>query len=214
MRKVFLILLISLTLLSCWKNNISEKEETFIEVESQNILALGDSITAWYNLDYEESYPVQLENILEKKWYNYKIINAWVSWDTSKNLLSRINLYTEKYDVVLLNIWWNDWLRSLSLVDLKRNILEIIDNFPESKIVLFSIDLPSNYSKDYREKLKQVYREVSEEKKVYFYWLFFEWVDYNKHFLNDQIHPNKEWYEIISENISEYLLKNNIIKND
>ena len=42
--------------------------------------------------------------------------------------------------------------------------------------------------------------------KSIFYWLFFEWVNYNTDFLSDRIHPNKNWHKIISENIYKYLL--------
>jgi len=213
MKKILIIIISIFLLFSCWENKLEEK----IDIETKKeykILALWDSLTAWYNLDISESYPAQLENILIENWYNYEVINAWVSWDTSKNLLSRINLYNEKYDIVLLNIWWNDWLRSLNLDDLKLNIQKIIDIFSESKIVLFSIDMPVNYWDKYRKQLKEVYKELSEENEIYFYWLFFKGIDYNTHFLWDRIHPNKKWYEIISKNIYSYLLKNNLIKND
>lgn len=214
MKKILLIISIIFILFSCSDDNLNNKEITLDENNSYKILALWDSLTAWYNLEYEDSYPIQLQSILEEKWFSYEVINAWVSWDTSKNLLSRINLYNEDYDIVLLNIWWNDWLRSLSTEDLKENILTIVDNFSDSKIVLFSIDLPFNYPSLYRNKLKKVYEGVSKQRDIYYYWLFFEWLNYNDHFLGDGLHPNKEWYRIIAENISEYLLKNNIIKND
>ena len=64
-----------------------------------------------------------IEDLLEEKWYNYKVINAWVSWDTSKNLVWRLRLYEDSYDTILLTIWGNDWLRSLSTEALKENIL-------------------------------------------------------------------------------------------
>jgi len=215
MKKIILTILTLFLLISCNEKEIVEEEnQTITNIEKYNILALWDSLTAWYNLEYSDSYPSQLENKLEEKNYNYKVINAWVSWDTSKNLLSRIDLYTGNYEIILLNIGWNDWLRSLSTNDLKENITTIINKFPESKIVLFSIDIPWNYSLLYRNKLKNVYKEISEEKEIYYYWLFFEWLDYSKHFLNDKIHPNKEWYKIISENIIEYLIENKLIKND
>lgn len=214
--KIIWIISLFFLLVSCWNTSIQSQtnEEIKPQEKEYKILALWDSLTAWYWLDYEDSYPFVLWNKLKENWYNYEVINAWVSWDTSKNLLSRINLYTEKYDVILLNIWWNDWLRSLNSDDLKENIISIINFFPDSEIVLFSIDLPFNYSSSYRNEIKKVYEDINNELDVNFYWLFFEWLDYNTHFLSDQIHPNKKWYEIISENIFKYLLKNNIIQND
>lgn len=230
MKKIIIIISMIFILLSC-----TDKEKVVIDEMTQeetqeinqeinkeinkesinyNILALWDSLTAWYSLEYEDSYPIQLQTLLQKKWYNYKVINAWVSWDTTKNVLARIDLYKEEYDIILLNVWWNDGLRSLDTQESKENILKIIDNFPDSEIVLFSIDLPWNYSVSYRNKIKKVYVDIDEQRDVYFYGLFFEWLDYNTHFLSDWIHPNKEWYKIIAENISDYLLQNNIIKND
>ena len=214
MKKTILTIISLFLLASCWNEEISEKTQVLETKKDFKILALWDSLTAWYNLDINESYPVQLENLLNKSSNNFEVINAWVSWDTSKNLLSRIKIYNDDYDIVLLNIWWNDWLRSLSLEDLKWNIQKIIDNFSSTKIVLFSIDLPINYWSIYRNKLKQVYKEISEQNDIYFYWLFFKWINYNTDFLSDWLHPNKNWYKIISKNIYDYLLKNNLITND
>lgn len=214
MKKIIITFFTILILASCWNNNQTEIKNEEIVEKNYKVLALWDSLTAWYNLDISESYPYKLEELLNKNWNNFEVINAWVSWDTSKNLISRINLYTENYDIVLLNIWWNDWLRSLSLEELEKNIITIIDNFPNSDIVLFSVDLPWNYWLLYRNKLKDVYKNVLEQRDVYSYWLFFEWLDYPRDFLSDWLHPNWEWYSIIAENVYEYLLKNKLIKND
>ena len=227
MKKIIMIITFLFLLYSCWDkkiesiNNIentgSEKITENIgdenNLEELKILALWDSLTAWYSLDIQDSYPYKLQEIFKTNWYNYEIINAWVSWDTSKNLLSRLSLYEDDYKIVLLNIWWNDWLRSLSLEELESNIIKIIEKFEESKIVLFSIDLPFNYWPKYRKELKWVYENINKEKNIYFYWLFFEWLDYNEHFLPDWLHPNKSGYKIISENIYNYLLENDLINN-
>ena len=213
-KKTIITLSLILTLVSCSSNEIENNKSEEVTEKKYKILALWDSLTAWYNLDISESYPYQLEELLNKNKTQYEVINAWVSWDTSKNLISRLNLYTESYDIVLLNIGWNDWLRSLSLNDLKSNIITTIEKFPDSKVVLFTIDLPGNYWFLYRNKLKKVYENILEKREIYNYWLFFEGLDYKKHFLDDGLHPNWEWYSIISENIYDYLLKNNLIKND
>jgi len=95
MKKTILIIFSIFLLYSCGNEKI-EKNNISNEVKKEyKILALWDSLTAWYNLDISESYPAQLENLLNKNSDNFEVINAWVSWDTSKNLLSRINLYTE-----------------------------------------------------------------------------------------------------------------------
>ncbi len=213
MKKIFTLIIIMIFVFSCSKNQEIKNTETKSE-KTKKILALWDSLTAWYSLDIKNSYPYKLKDILEKNWYKYEVINAWVSWDTSKNLLARIDLYKDKYELILINIWWNDALRSLDLNTLKKNIEKIIDKFGENKIVLFSIDLPANYGQQYRNKLKNIYQKISQEKNIYFYWQFFEGLDYKTNFLADWIHPDKSWYEIIAKNIYNYLLENKIITND
>lgn len=216
-KTIFTLFITVLLMFSCstsQENITLENSENTIKKEDKKILALWDSLTAWYNLSIEDSYPYKLNNILKDNWYSYNVINAWVSWNTSKNLISRINLYKDNYEIVLLNIWWNDALRSLSIDDLKSNILDIIKKFPNSSIILFWIDLPSNYWLVYRNNLKNMYKEISNEKSIYFYGSFFDWLDHSKHFLNDQIHPNEEWYEIVSSKVFKFLVDNKIIKND
>lgn len=217
MRK--LILTIFSTLLIFWCSNDIVKIEENINTESlNNIVALWDSLTAWYNLDLADSYPSQLEDIIKENWYNYKITNAWVSSDTSKNLLNRIKLYDEiKADIYLLNIWSNDWLRKQNIKTMKENIIATIDYIktinPESKIVLFWMQLPLNVWLNYSIEFKNTFKEISKEKKTYFYDFFLEWVARDlKLNLNDWIHPNKEWYKIISSNIYTFLKENNLLK--
>ena len=216
-KRIIWLIIIMFIITSCYKTELEkvevlEKPENISDI--RKILAIWDSLTAWYNLNIKDSYPYKLNDILSENWYKYEVINAGVSWDTSKNLLSRIWLYEEKYDLVLLNIWWNDALRSLDLKKLENNILDIVKQFWDSKIIMFSIDLPANYWLEYRKELKDIYKKIGKKKEINFYWSFFEWLDYNSDFLSDGIHPNKKWYEKIAKNIYNYLLENNNIKND
>ena len=55
------------------------------------IIALGDSITAGYELATEKAYPAQLEALLQEKGYTCTVVNAGVSGDTSKGLHDRID---------------------------------------------------------------------------------------------------------------------------
>lgn len=214
--KKYLYLIITLFLVSC---SLQEKTEIIDnqELKKENkpvILSLWDSLTAGLWVELKFNYPSLLQEKLEKNWYDYEVINAWVSWDTSDNLLSRTDLYLDKKpEIVILVIWWNDWLRWLSTQDMKKNIIDIINKFPDSKIVLGWMDLPANLWEKYRNDFKKVYTEIAEEKNVYFLKYFLENVAGIKSLNNDDmIHPNAKWYEIIVDNLFNFLTSNNLIQ--
>ena len=213
MKKI--ILLILLFLFSCSQTETLPKNEWISQTKPKEIiLALWDSLTAGYWVDENENYPSQLQKKLDDAGYNYEIINAWISGDTSANVLSRASLYTEKNPaIVILVVGGNDALRGLSTVELKQNILQIIGSFPNSKIILGGMDIPANLWIAYRNDFKKVYQDIADEKKdIYFLEFFLEWVAGKSELnISDMIHPNRAWYEIIVANLMKFLEKNNII---
>ncbi len=213
-----------LFLLSCWNNqensiNNNKKDSQAKTAPIQKtIVALWDSLTAWYNLDISDSYPHQLSTILKNNWYNYTVINAWVSGDTSKNLLDRIELYDDiDADIYIVGIGGNDWLRKLSTSDLENNILKIIDHLenvnPDSQIVLAGMQIPLNAWIDYSNYFKELYFNIKKKKtKIYLFPFLLEWVATKQELnLSDWIHPNRQWYAIIAQNLYDYIEENTII---
>ena len=218
-------ILSSLFLVSCsgaadtqllWTTGSTLENITEEIMGTQTILALWDSLTAGYGLEISESYPSKLENVLTENGYNYDVINAGVSGDTSKNLLDRAALYSEQNpDIVILAIGWNDGLRGQSVDNLKTNIQSIIDMYEwDSKIVLAGMEIPANLGLSYARNFKQVYFDLADENPdVYFHESFLEDV-WGVPSLNqaDRIHPTSEWYDIIVANLYEFLEDEDIIE--
>lgn len=213
MKNIILSLFLVFFLFSC-NSQIDEKKSAWETKQKQVILALWDSLTAWYWVEESQNYPSKLQKMLDENGYNFEVINWWVSWDTSANVLSRASLYLEKNpEIVILVVWWNDWLRWLSISDLKQNILQVIDTFPNSKIVLWWMDIPANLWIAYRNEFKKIYKEIaSERKEIYFLEYFLTSVAGKSQFnIDDMIHPNSDWYDIIVNNLIEFLEENKII---
>src|ERR1700755_2964852 len=59
------------------------------------IVALGDSLTSGRGISKADAYPAVLQRRLEKAAYNYQVINAGVSGDTTARALRR---YREALD--------------------------------------------------------------------------------------------------------------------
>lgn len=212
--KKYLLLWMLFFLFGCFR----EDETSSVPMASQNykILALGDSLTAGYGVESTQNYPSQLEAILQKNNYPYRLINAWVSGDTSANVLSRAQLYLEqKPDMVILVVGWNDGLRGLDISEMKENIKKIIEIFQSQNIpvVLWGMDIPQNLWEQYRNDFKKVYDEIAKENsKIFLIPFFLEWVAGKKDLnIEDMIHPNSKGYAIIVENVFTFLEKNNLL---
>jgi len=216
MSKIYVtILLLSVYILAWCVEDSNDFLQDDVAKDTQIILALWDSLTSGYWVEDSENYPVKLQQVLDSSWYNYTVINAWVSWDTSAQALGRVTQYDDP-DIVILAIGWNDGLQNKSLSDMKENIKWIINYYWDQwvKVVLWWIEVPPFYGFSYSREFKNVYFEISKELKwsVYFYESFLKdvwWVlKYNQ---SDKVHPTAEGYDIIVENLFEYFKNEKII---
>lgn len=91
-------------------------------------------------------------------------------------------------------------------------MIEIIQA-KELTLVLAGMQIPPNLGLAYARDFKNVYSEiVGEAKDVYFLEFFLEGVAaQTKYNLPDMIHPNQAGYEIIVENVFEFLVDNKIV---
>jgi len=217
-RKVFVLCSMVFLFSSCFGNDFEVANPTPISTpeEEKVIVALGDSLTAGFGLSEEDSYPSKLSEKLDSEGYNYKVINGWVSGETSAQLLDRAELYLDQNpDIAIIVIGWNDGLRSLPVEDMKQNILEIIDLYQENwvQVMIAGMDIPINLGFSYRNAFKNVYKEVSKERDVFFMKFFLKDVA-GIGYLNqlDKIHPTAEWYDIIVENLFEFLTDEKVLQ--
>lgn len=81
---VYLYFFRSTSVASISPNGTSKNQISKTNASPCQIIALGDSITAGYELATEKAYPAQLEAILQKNGHPCRVINAGVSGDTSK----------------------------------------------------------------------------------------------------------------------------------
>ena len=214
MKKIFFILLLCIFMLSsCWNENNSNISLN----NSKQIVALWDSLTIGYELNIDDSYPSQLESKLSERGYTYEITNWWISGNTSEQLLNRLYDFDYiKADIYLLNIWANDWLQKLDLDNMQKNIENIVSYIrkinPEWKIILFWTELPIHFWIKYSLDFSSRFEDIAKKNNLFYFWFFLDWVLWKSNLnLIDGYHPNKEWYEIISNNIFNYLVENNFL---
>jgi len=171
------------------------------------ILFLGDSITAGYGLDQAHAYPALVQAKVDAKRWNFKVVNAGQSGDTTAGGLNRLNwLLKNRIDVLVLELGGNDGLRGLPAETTKNNLQAIIDRtkakYPEVKIVLAGMKVPPNMGRDYRRSFNAIFPELAKTNRAALIPFILEGVggvrDLN---LPDGIHPTAKGHQIIAATV-------------
>src|SRR5881392_3661024 len=94
----------------------------------QRIVFLGDSLTAGYGLDVEQSVPSLIQKELDLNGYHFEVVNAGVSGDTSAGGLRRLEWSLDgDVRILVIELGANDGLRGLAPAGMKKNLAAIID---------------------------------------------------------------------------------------
>ena len=80
------------------------------------IACFGDSITAGLGIDPGHTWPDDLQADLNQRGYRYKIVNAGISGNTSKDGVDRLNDVLRLHPaIVVVEFGGNDGLRGLPI---------------------------------------------------------------------------------------------------
>jgi acyl-CoA thioesterase I len=175
------------------------------------VLFLGDSITAGYGLDPSQAFPALIQQKIDAQRWNFKVINAGQSGDTSAGGLGRMDwLLKNKIDVLVLELGANDGLRGLPVEDSKKNLQAIIDHtkdkYPEAKVIVAGMKVPPNMGGDYGRKFEAVFVDLAKNNNAPLIPFILEGVgglpELN---LADGIHPTAKGHEIVAANVWKVL---------
>jgi acyl-CoA thioesterase-1 len=187
--------------------NVSMPE---ISSNKPKIVAFGDSLTAGFGLAERESYPYLLQEKLKTDGFDYEVINAGVSGDTSGGGLERIDwsLDQDNVKILILELGANDMLRGLSVPQMKKNLDQIIKKAKAKNVQvllcgLFPPEAP--VTKD-QSAFAAAFRDLAKENNVAFMPFFLENVGGVKNMNQpDGIHPNAEGTKIVANNVYQSL---------
>lgn len=193
----------------------SSDKEVKVEVKKsnlKNIIFFGNSLTAGYGVEPEESFPGLIQTRLDSLGYKYNVINAGVSGETTASGLSRVEWVVKRQPVSIfvLELGGNDGLRGIEPKETDKNLRAIIKKVkeihPEIKIVLAGMMVPPNMGAEYAEEFQKMYPEIAKESEVELIPFLLEDVggeaDLN---LPDGIHPTAEGHKIVLETVWGYL---------
>lgn len=181
-----------------------------VAINRPKILAFGDSLTAGFGLTEKESYPYLLQQKLNADGYNYEVVNAGVSGDTSLGGLERADwaLSQENAQILVLELGANDMLRGIPVEKMKKNLDEIIRKAKAKnlKVLLCGMLAPPSMGQEYSQDFTMAFPDLASAHKVEFVPFLLENVALKKE-LNqaDGIHPNAEGEKIMTDNIYKAL---------
>jgi acyl-CoA thioesterase-1 len=217
--QVAFILLFGITLFLSSCGSKQEKKETATTEQAadatkkKTILFFGNSLTAGYGIDPEESFAGRIQSRLDSLKKEYRVINGGLSGETTAGGLSRLDWFLEEEPYLfVLELGGNDGLRGIPLTETKKNLLAIVDKvqakYPNTKIILAGMQIPPNMGKEYTEEFKAIYPAVAKEKNIELIPFLLEGVAGNPDLnLPDGIHPTPEGHRIVMETLWPYILK-------
>lgn len=180
---------------------------------SQNLLILGDSLSAGYGINRGKDWSTLLSQQLAQSHPQIKVINASISGETTSGALARLPaiLASTRPRWVLIALGANDGLRGQSLRAMEKNLSDIIALVKQhgSKALLAGMYLPPNYGKVFNERFHAVYVEVAKKENIPLLPFLLEGVGGNRMLMqNDGLHPNEEAQTIIFRNVWPFLRGN------
>ncbi len=173
--------------------------------EAPSVLVLGDSLSAGYGIDVDQSWTALLQTRLKDQGYEHRVVNASISGDTTESGAARIGQAIESFSpaLVIIALGGNDGLRGIPPDRMRDNLRTIIQTSTESgaAVVLLGIRIPPNYGQRYIEQFEDVFRQLATELEVPWIEFFMEGVALNEELMqSDGIHPNAMAQPLLLDN--------------
>lgn len=164
--------------------------------EPVTIVAFGDSLTAGYMLQPNQSFPAQLQMALEAKGHKVSIVNAGVSGDTTAGGLDRLAWTLQPVpDAVILELGANDALRGSDPAKARANLDSMLTTLKQSNIpvLLAGMKAPSNWGTEYVAAFDTIYPDLAAKHGVPLYPFFMDGVALNAKLTQpDGLHPTAD----------------------
>jgi acyl-CoA thioesterase-1 len=163
--------------------------------ESPTVLIFGDSLSAGYGIEVDQSWGALLQSRLNEQGYEHRVVNASISGETTEGGATRIESAIADFSpkVIILELGGNDGLRGFPAARMRANLEKIVTRAKASgaAVVLLGIRIPTNYGARYSAEFEDVFRQVSEQFGVQWIEFFMEGIAMNDDLLQeDRIHPN------------------------
>lgn len=174
--------------------------------ESPTIVIFGDSLSAGYGIDVDQSWAALLQTRLKEQGYEHQVVNASISGETTEGGATRIGSALQDFspDLIILELGGNDGLRGFPAKRMKANLEKIVTRAKATgaAVILLGIRIPTNYGPRYSAEFEGVFRQISVDLDIKWIEFFMAGIAMNDDLLqDDRIHPNAAAQPILLDNV-------------
>jgi lysophospholipase L1-like esterase len=169
------------------------------------VLAFGDSLTFGTGANEDESYPAQLEKLIQRR-----VVRAGVPGEVTAQALARLPEALDEHAprLVLLCIGGNDFLRRLGNRQAERNVRDMVKLARSRGVAVLLIGTPEP---GFTVSPPAFYADIAKEHRVPYEGGVIGQVLKDASLKADPIHPNARGYRVIAERLAEALKQSGAI---
>lgn len=177
---------------------------------AKTLLIVGDSISTGLGINPSKGWVMLLNQRLQAQHYNYQVVNASISGDTTSNGLIRLPtlLKEHKPAIVIIELGGNDGLRATPPKLIQQNLMAMVNlaKQAKAKVLLIGIELPPNYGTQYADKFIAVFSSVARDQQIELVPSVVDNIGGHSDLMQaDGIHPNTKAQLIVLEAIWKQL---------
>ena len=147
-----------------------------------------------------------LKDRMQQEGYEYEVVNASISGDTTSGALARIDTHINETNpvIAIVELGGNDGLRGLPLEAMYSNLSEIISRLHghDTHVLLIPIRIPPNYGQIYTNKFWEVYQRLAESHDLTLGRFLLDGIALNPELMMpDGIHPTADAQPLVLDNV-------------
>ncbi len=172
-----------------------------------NILILGDSLSAAYNLPLDKGWAQLFSTNIRSSFPQTSVINASISGETTFGGLQRLpQLLTEHQPThLIIELGGNDGLRGLGFDQSTENLRQMVQLAETRKIavLLIGVRMPPNFGAAYNMRFQRVFESIVDEFEIHYLPRFLDGVAASDPALmqSDGIHPTALAQSILAQKV-------------
>ena len=179
-------------------------------VQAQTLLVLGDSLSAGYQMQVEQSWPALLNQKWQEEGSKHTLLNASISGETTQGALARLPALLKEHnpDWLLIELGGNDGLRGFAPTITRQNLASMIALAKEqqTRVVLTQIQLPRNYGARYLRQFEQIFPELAQANDLPLLPFFMDDIALRPELMmNDGIHPTPAAQPQIRDKVARFM---------